>query len=308
MGRIKLSVKMVISKKLTFKNYKGLARAVGVLIFVAVFGLIGIRLLMPGHAATVQAVAGQNYEICSDQSQLTSPWTYHGLASGTQSYTVAQYEALSGYGTTLPLLPSYISSQSSSTMAAEIFAPGSNVSQPAYAFPETPLLYFFEGGAYGELAMSSISGDEFIGGSTTGFPEPTFDNGGDAGGIDAGNGSHYFSGGASTLAATANVGATTITTASAIPGYIQFVTFSDGSTYSISNASGTTITLDNPLTSSEASGSAVWANSEAPLAYVSASAVQGATSFSVSSSTIPLVPYAQIRIGDDAYQLTSTSG
>src|ERR1700743_505477 len=125
---------MVISKlKPTFKNYKGISRSFGMLIFVAVFGLIGFRLLTPSHAATVQAVAGQNYEICSDQSQyLTSPWTYHGLASGIQSYTVAQYEALAGYGTTLPLLPSYISSQSSSTMAAEIFAPGSNVSQPAY--------------------------------------------------------------------------------------------------------------------------------------------------------------------------------
>ena len=95
-------------------------------------------------------VPGENYQVCSGQRHyLTSPWTYHALGSGSRSYTVSQYKALPGYGTTLPPLPSYIAGESSTTEAAVIYAPGSSVSPPAYAFPETPLLHFFEGGATG---------------------------------------------------------------------------------------------------------------------------------------------------------------
>src|SRR5690349_20324928 len=66
----------------------------------------GIVIKLGSHAST--HVAGQDYLICDNPSTyLTSPWTYNALASGSQSYTVAQYEALPGYGTTLPPLPSY---------------------------------------------------------------------------------------------------------------------------------------------------------------------------------------------------------
>src|SRR6266702_2284254 len=102
-------------------------------------------------------VLGQDYQICDQPSRfLTSPWTYHALASGSRSYTVAQYKALPGYGKTLPPLPSYIANQSPTTKAAIIYAPGGNVSQPAYAFPQTPLLYFFEGGSYGKLGLEAV--------------------------------------------------------------------------------------------------------------------------------------------------------
>ena len=97
-------------------------------------------------APPVTAVPGQKYQICTQQSQyLTSPWTYHALASGSRSYTVSQYQALPGYGKTLPPLPAYIASQGSGTKAAVIYAPGSSVNKPAYALPQTPLLHFFEG-------------------------------------------------------------------------------------------------------------------------------------------------------------------
>ena len=139
--------------------------------------------LRPPPAAS--RVPGQNYQICNEQSQyLTSPWTYHALASGSRSYTVSQYKALPGYGKTLPPLPSYIANESSATEAAVIYAPGSSVSQPAYDFPETPLLYFFEGGAYGEIGFQTVPGDQFIGGSTSGYREPTFNDGGAAAGIE----------------------------------------------------------------------------------------------------------------------------
>ena len=188
-----------------------------------------VRGSSPSHSATPQLatpaasqVPGQNYQICNEQSQyLTSPWTYHALASGSRSYTVSQYKALPGYGRTLPPLPSYIASESSATEAAVIYAPGSSVSQPAYDFPETPLLYFFEGGAYGEIAFQTVPGDQFIGGSTSGYREPTFNDGGAAAGIGAQNATYDFSGGASTLASSAPTGAKTITTRSPIGGYIM---------------------------------------------------------------------------------------
>ena len=106
----------------------------------------------PTVSATPAAsqVPGQKYQICNEPSPyLTSPWTYHALASGSRSYTVSQYEALPGYGRTLPPLPAYIAREGPATQAAVIYAPGSPVNQPAYAFPQTPLLYFFEGGGAG---------------------------------------------------------------------------------------------------------------------------------------------------------------
>jgi hypothetical protein len=255
------------------------------------------------------SVPGENYQICDLQSTyLTSPWTYHALASGSQSYTVAQYEALAGYGTTLPPLPAYIASESSSTEAAEVFAPGSTVDNPQYDYPETPVLYFFEGGAYTNLGLAAISGDEFIGGSATGFPEPTFDDGGNAGGINAQNGTYDFSGGSSTLTATANVGDSIISVANTIPGYINWLTFPDGTTYPIADNSGTTITLGSTLTSSETSGSEAWGSQMQPIASVATSAAQGDTSVSLTSSSVPLVKYGKVRIGADAYLITGVTG
>ena len=184
-----------------------------------------------GPQPTGYHVPGENYQICEQQSKyLTSPWTYDALKSGSQSYTVARYEALPGYGRTLPPLPSYIASESPGTEAAVIYAPGSKVQSPPYNFPNSPIIQFFEGGAYSGLALESVSGDEFIGGSAPGYPEPVFDDGGAAGGINADNDSYGYSGAESTLAAEATAGATRITIKTAIPGYIDYETFADGST------------------------------------------------------------------------------
>ncbi len=277
----------------------------------AYFGGLGFNLLFSApQAAQAFSVPGQSYDICDEQSQyLTSIWTYDGLASGSQTYTVAQYQALTGYGTTLPPLPSYIIGEGASAPAADIMAPGTtDASSPAYDFPNTPLVYFFEGGSYPALGLDTISGDEFIGGSAPGFPEPIFNDAGGAGGINGQNGSQYWSGGDSTLIGTDNIGATTITTAAAIPGYINNVTFADGSTYDLANASGTTLTLASPLTSSESDGSAIWANQTHPVAEVASSAAQGATSVTLTNSSIPLVPYGSIRLGSHHYIIQTVSG
>ncbi len=207
----------------------------------------------PSANASVHGVQGQNYQICNEQSQyLTSPWTYSALASGSQSYTVAQYEALSGYGTTLPALPTYIADESPTTMAAVIFAPGSPTDLPAYNFPESPILYFFEGGAYGAIDLQSVTGDEFIGGSTASYPEPKFDDSGAQDGISAQNDSFSYANGnrksISSVAAAANQGATVITlTASAIP-LMKYSRIAIGAdTYEIKSVSGSqsgyTVTL-----------------------------------------------------------------
>jgi hypothetical protein len=229
-----------------------LRRVVLVVAFVSIaaaliMGMVAIPdSQMPLNDAQLIAssVPGQSYEICNEQSQyLTSPWTYHALSSGSQSYTVNQYEALSGYGTTLPPLPSYISGQPSTTEAAIIYAPGSTVNLAAYQLPETPVVQFFEGGAYGELAIQTVTGDEFMGGSASGYPEPTFNNSGDSAGISAQN-----------------------------------------DTFSYSNGYRTSI------------------------ATVSSAAAQGATSLTLTASSIPLLATGRIAINGDTDELTSVSG
>ena len=264
----------------------------------------------PGASPAVSAhVIGQSYQVCTQQAQyLTSPWTYHALASGSRSYTVAQYKALPGYRRTLPPLPSYIANENSATEAAVIYAPGSSVTQPAYKFPDKPLLYFFEGGAYGMLYLQTISGDQFIGGSTVGYREPTFNDGGAAAGIDAGNSTYGFSGGVGTLASSVAAGAKTITTSSPISGYIGWLTFADDTTYEIASVSGTTMTLASALTTRENAGTTVYANRVPPVAYVSAAAGRGATSVKLHAATIQLVPNASVTIGADTYTIGEAAG
>src|SRR5436190_14858030 len=227
----------------------GLLLATGLLVVIIGRGSPSPSPSQRTAAPPVTAVPGQKYQICTQQSQyLTSPWTYHALASGSRSYTVSQYKALPGYGRTLPPLPAYIASQSSGTKAAVIYAPGSSVSKPAYALPQTPLLHFFEGGAYGQIGFEAVPGDQFIGGSAPGHREPTFDDRGQPAGISAQNDTYDFSGGASTLASLTPAGAGTITTRSPISGDLSSLTFADGTTYPISSVSGTRITLESGLT------------------------------------------------------------
>ncbi len=300
---------------------KRIARRGWLLLAVALLLAAGglLTVLVRGSSSSPQAAAptepiasqvrGQNYQICSQQSQyLTSPWTYHALASGSRTYTVSQYQALPGYGRTLPPLPSYIASEGSATEAAVIYAPGSSVNQPGYAFPQTPLLYFFEAGAYSQIGFQAVSGDQFIGGSSSGYREPTFDDGGAAAGITAQNANYDFSGGASTLASSAPAGTKTITTRSPIGGYISFLTFADRTTYRISSVSGTKITLVSGLTTTESAGTAVDADRQPPVAYVSTAARQGATSLRLGAATTPLVRYASVVIGTDPYTIEAATG
>src|ERR1700688_976006 len=97
------------------RKVRSVAAAV-VALAVALIGIIVWRLTAPGARAEVASqpaevasqpadyhVPGENYQICNEKPKyLTSPWTYDALASGSRSYTVAQYEALPGYGTKLP--------------------------------------------------------------------------------------------------------------------------------------------------------------------------------------------------------------
>jgi hypothetical protein len=246
--------------------------------------------------------------VCDEPGQyLTSPWTYHALASGNRSYTVAQYEALPGYGTALPPLPSYIASESPKTEAAVIYAPGSPADQPPFDFPATPLLYFFEAGAYGEINLSTVPGDQFIGGSSANHPEPAFNDGGQAGGITAQNGTYDFSGGPSTLASPAPANATTIETNSPIRGYISWLSFTDGTTYAISKVSGTTITLASGLSKAEAGDAAVFGSREPPIGHVTTAAAQGATSVRLGSVSTPLLRDSSEVIGGDSYTIDAVA-
>jgi hypothetical protein len=264
-----------------------------------------------------EPVTGESYQLCTNPAArakyLTSPWGYHGLSKGSKAYSVAQYEALKGYGTALPPLPPYIAAEAPGAEAAVIFAPGAPVGLPAYYFPESPLLFFFEGGHYKGLALQSVSGDMFIGGSAPGFPEPTFDDLGGAGGINGANDTYGFSGGASTLASPAKKGAATIRTASPVPGYIGFVYFPDGTSYRIASHSGDEISLSGRLSRPEAAGTAVWANRMPAFARVAAAAPQGSPSLTLGASEVPLVPYAHIAVGAgfaevDGLEVTSVTG
>lgn len=285
-------------------------RRLSILILVPVFiisGIIGITLKQ--HPRAAASVPGESYNICDQTAQyLTSPYTYTGLASGSQSYTVAQYQALLTDGASLPPLPSYISAEGSNATAAVIFAPGASVSNPAYDYPLSPIIYFYEGGSYGFLGEQSVTGDEFIGGSASGFPEPQFNDNNAAGGINSGNDTYSFSGGTSTLAATANVGATTVTTTSPISNYASKITFADGKTYGIAGGTSTSIQLDSALTSSETAGSSEWTNSNPPIATVSSAASQGAATVSISNSTIPLLKTGHVVLGTQDYEVNDISG
>jgi hypothetical protein len=297
-------LKIHTGKRLFWLGYVSLA---AIIIGGLLFG-INVHAPASADAISINPVTGQDYQICDEPGEyLTSPWTYDSLASGSRGYTVAQYEALPGYGTTLPPLPSYIADEKSSTKAATIYAPGSTVNLSAYMLPETPILSFFEGGSYGQLALQSVNGDEFIGGSANGFSEPAFNDGGNSGGITAQNDTFGFSGGSSMLAATAAAGTTTITTTMAIPGSIGYATIG-GSTYQIASNSGTTITLGSGLHATAQAGTPVFANDQPPIAFLSASASQGATTVSLDNSSVPLVPWGQIAIGGDTYTPKTVSG
>ncbi len=247
-------------------NRRILTIAILVPVFI-VSGFAGVSLRPHPQAAT--AVPGQSYQICGAQSAqyLTSPWTYHALASGSQQYTVAQYQALSGYGTTLPPLPSYISSQSSGTTAAIIYAPGSTTALQAWQLPETPILHFFEGGAYGVLGIQVVNGDQFIGGSTSGFPEPTFNDGGGVNGLSAQNDSFSYNTNQSIIAHTASAaaqGATTVTIGASTVPLMTWASVAIGShVYDVSAVSGTqsggyTLTIPGGLDVAAASNTTVY--------------------------------------------------
>ena len=255
-ARMALITEPTASRKGLAQLRKRLARGKALAVAAAALALAGVTVGCTGTSTgagpqpqkiQLQAnatVPGQSYEICSEQSQyLTSPWTYHALTSGSKSYTVAQYQALPGYGTTLPSLPSYIASESPTTEAAVIYAPGSTASLSAFEFPESPVLSFFEGGAYGVLALQSVTGDEFIGGSASGYPEPTFNNNGQAAGISAQNDTYSHTNGynksIASIASAAGQGATSVTlTASAIP-LLKYGRIAIGNdTYEVTSVSG----------------------------------------------------------------------
>lgn len=280
---------------------------------------------VPGES--YQSIPGESYQICpiynshgiqqytaASTKYLTSPYTYHKLASGSRTYTVAQYQALLHGGASLPPLPEYIAGEAPATEAAVIFAPGSTVNQPQYLFPLSPILYFFEGGAYRNLGFETVSGDGFIGGSAPGYPEPIFDDGGDIGGggsISQQNDTYGLSlGGSSTLAAKVTAGATSITFTSPLSQYIKYLNFSDGSIYDVASvsASRTRVTLTEPVASAQAVGSQVWGNVNAPIAEVSSAAGKGAASVTLAGSSVPVIKWGSYIIGTDSYQLNSVSG
>jgi hypothetical protein len=252
---------------------------------------VGPRVVPRPHGS--YSVAGQSYQVCKQPGYLTSSWTYDAVKKGSRSYTVSQYEALSGYGSSLPLLPPYIAEERAKTEAAVIFAPGSSTVVPAYDFPLSPVLHFFEGGSYGSIGFQSAPGDLFVGGSAPGYAEPLFSGGS----ISDQNDTWDFSGGGSKLVILARAGSTTIKTRQAISGYIGWLAFPDGTTYTIASHSGTTITLASPLRTSESAGTTVWASRSAALSHLAASAAHGATTIATGAMSVPVVPWEYLDIG-----------
>jgi hypothetical protein len=280
-------------------------------------GLAGSGLLHVNSANQAQLrpqrpvlhVAGQHSQICQEPNYLTSPWTYHALARNSRRYTVSQYERLRGYGKTLPLLPTYIADEEPGTLAAVIMAPGATASAPAYEYPLSPVLYFFEGGAYGSFGFESAPGDLFIGGSAPAYNEPTFSGGG----ISSANDTWDFSGGGSTLASSEPAGSTTITTTAAISGYINEINFADGLSYKVNGSSGSTINLTSPLKELEPVGAAVWADRAGPLSHLATALAQGATTVQTGAANDPIVPWEHLDIGAgggalDTVQVSAVSG
>ena len=66
--------------------------------------------------------------------------------------------------------------------------------------------------------------------------------------------------------------------------------------------------LASGLTTAERAGTAVYANRQPPIAYVSAAAQQGATSVRLGAATTPLLRYASVVIGADSYTIEAVAG
>ncbi len=266
------------------------------------------------YRPTSYGVPGQSYLICNQPSQLTSPWTYDALASGSQSYTAAQYEALSGYGTTLPPLPSYLATAATNEQVATIYAPGQTINLSSYHHPGGPELFFLEGGAYTGLLAETIAGDQFIGGRAPGYLEPVINDNLNSGyGIDPTQSSYSYNGGSYTLASSAAVGATSITLSSTPTG-AQWVDFADASglhMYQVTSSSGPTLTLASGLVDAESAGTTAWTayntGFKGGIGYLTAAASQNATTVTVATS-IPLVPYEDIVIGSNPYVVDAVAG
>jgi hypothetical protein len=269
---------------------------------------------------TTFTAAGESYEICtgpqSSTASLTSPWTYDALASGSESYTATQYEELntdgtenstvpgSAYNVTLPPLPSYLLNASGDV--ATVYAPGSG---GIGATEDAAVLDFLEGGSYPNgWAAQMVSGDEVIGGSATGYPQPVIDEGNaSTSDFDSGN-SHYNSIMGHGVVATSMTSSTTVTAASAgfYAGYaVNQVTFADGTTATVNSISGDTLALAAAVT--ESAGTDFWLTSNSVNGYddeflgdAMAAANQGDTSLIVTTNTrtgLPYVPYEQLQIG-----------
>jgi len=274
------------------------------------------------NAATL-TVAGQDYQICTGtgpQQYLTSSWTYDALSSGSATYTAAQYEALSGYGSDLPPLPAYLADQPSSTDVATVYAPGQSIDLTSYNHPGNPELFFFEGGNYGSLSAQALSGDEYIGGSAPGYGEPVFNGGNSTGsgmGIQNSQDHYAFNGAGATLASTAPAGATSITLTTAAQQYTSHVAFADPDglhVYGVSRVSGDTVDLRARLRESENGGAFVWYdNGFAPLGAVTTAAPAGSTTVSTGAMAFPVVPGEALGLGSsdahvDLYYVSAVSG
>jgi hypothetical protein len=260
------------------------------------------------HPQPTYQAPGEAYQICEQPGYLTSSWSYDRLKKGSETYTVAQYEALPGYGSDLPLLPTYIANEPVKTEAAVIYAPSSaGISVPGYGVPGSPVLFFFEGGQYGGISFPSVSGDLFLGGSAPGFPEPVFDDKGGAGGIGDSTSHFGFSGGLDTGSGARGSSEVTATAGGEVVG--SYLTFADGTNYHVTGVSGRALTVEPRLSVTE-SKSRFWYNNnnsgnggEDQVAEVSAPARQGAVHLSVgvlarSRASQPIVAGEDIVIGD----------
>ncbi|MGH9104895.1 MAG: hypothetical protein ACRDZX_03480, partial [Acidimicrobiales bacterium] len=222
------------------------------------------------------------------------------------SYTAAGYEALAGYGTTLPPLPPYLAAASGGV--ATIYAPGQAVSLGSYHHPGQPELFFFEGGAYSLFGAQALSGDQYIGGAATTagtyYAEPIFDEGWQGQeAVAASQDGYRYAGSATTLATLAPAGATSLSLTSALGASVVY--FADAGTldtYKVAAGSGTTtLELSSPLLAAESAGTTVWSDNDddfgGAISSAAAGSGLGSPSLSLARSQIPMVEGESLVVG-----------
>ena len=181
---------------------------------------------------------------------LQSPYSYAGATGGP--FSASTWASMISGGDSLPPMTTY----PGVTQAYII----NSSNWPASFSMHASALYYIEPGDHGNVTLSPLTGDVFVGGYDSASGEATMDSDfADQYGMSDISGS-YAGNALTTLRASATAGATSIqTNATVLAGW--GIEFADGTRYRVTAVSGSsapfTYTLDHPVEANEASGAAV---------------------------------------------------